>query len=263
MDLNLKNRVALIAASSKGIGKAIAWAFAREGTKLVICSRNKEVLEKTADDIFLGTGVSVFPLAVDLSDNDRIQWMVAETLDLFGRIDILVTNAGGPPPGHFMDFSENEWMQSIQLTTMSVVRLCRAAIPSMQKNHWGRIINLTSVSVKQPIDGLLLSNVLRPGIIGLTKTLSQELASDNILVNAVCPGYILTDRVQQLLASQAEETKKDIDQLMKERIAQIPLGRIGDPAELANLVIFLASECASYITGTTIPVDGGFIKGIM
>ncbi|MCK5147377.1 SDR family oxidoreductase [bacterium] len=263
MDLGLKDRVALVTASSKGLGRAVAWSLAREGTKLVICSRNKDILEKTADDIFLGTGVSVFPLAVDLSEADQVEWLMDETLDLFGRVDILVTNAGGPKPGNFTDLEEADWMHAIQLNLMSVVRLCRAVIPSMKKNNWGRIINLASVSVKQPIDNLFLSNTIRPGVIGLTKSLSQELARYNILVNAVCPGYILTDRVEQLLEAKSKQTGQSTEELKTARIADIPLGRIGDPGELANMVAFLASDRASYITGTTIPVDGGMIKGLM
>ena len=263
MDLELKNRVALVAASSKGLGKAVAWSLAREGAKLVICARNKDVLEKTADDIFLETGVSVFPLAVDLADSEQIDWMIDETLDLFGRVDILVTNAGGPSPGQFMDIGESEWMKAVQQTLMSVIRLTRAVIPGMRKQKWGRIVHMTSVSVKQPIDGLLLSNVLRPGIVGLTKSLSQELASDNILVNAVCPGYYLTDRVKELLQKKAKKNKTSVDKAMEDVVHEIPLGRMGRPEELADLIVFLASERASYITGSIIQVDGGFVKGLM
>lgn len=263
MDLGLKNRVALVAASSRGLGKAVAWGLAREGTKLVICARNKKVLEKTADDIFLGTGVSVFPLAVDLSDADQIDWLIEETLDLFGKVDILVTNAGGPPAGDFKEMEEADWMRAVQLTLMSAVRLTRAVIPGMRKQKWGRIIHMTSVSVKQPIGGLLLSNVLRPSVVGLTKSLSRELAKDNILVNAVCPGYTLTDRVKELIKEKAKKTKKGQDKIAEELTGQIPLGRMGNPEELANLVVFLASERASYITGSVIQVDGGYVKGLM
>jgi 3-oxoacyl-[acyl-carrier protein] reductase len=263
MDLGLKNKVALVTASSKGLGKAIAWGLAREGTKLVICARNKDVLEKTADEIFLQTGVSVFPLAIDLSDRNQVDWLINETMDLFGRVDILVTNAGGPPPGNFQDLHEIDWQKAVDLTLMSVVRLTKAVIPGMRKQKWGRIINLTSVSVKQPIEGLLLSNALRPSVVGLTKSLSQELAPHNILVNAVCSGYCLTDRVQELLKEKAKKTKKSVDKVMKEIIQEIPLERMGEPEELANMVVFLASDKASYVTGSVIQVDGGFIKGLI
>lgn len=263
MELELKNRVALVAASSKGLGKAVAWALAKEGAKLVICSRNKEVLEKTADDIFLSTGVSVFPLSVDLSQADQIGWLMEETMDLFGRVDILVTNAGGPPPGSFMDLTEEDWMRAIQLTLMSAVRLIRACVPSMTENSGGRIINLASVSAKQPIDDLFLSNVLRPAVIGLTKSLSNELAPHNILVNAVCPGYMMTGRVKQLLEDKAKKTKKDYGEVFASLTSEIPLAKTGDPQNLADLVTFLASERSDYITGSTITIDGGYYKGIM
>jgi len=263
MDLGLKNKVALVAASSKGLGKAIAWSLAQEGTKLVICARDKKILEKAADDILLKTGVTVFPLALDLTDQGQIQWLIEETMDLFGKVDILITNAGGPPTGHFEDLQEVDWKQAFQLTLMSTVRLIKAVIPGMKKQKWGRIINLASVSAKQPIPDLLLSNVIRPGVIGLTKSLSQELAGDNILVNAVCPGYFITDRVKSIVEEKANKAKQKYDKVMKELTAQIPLGRMGNPEELADLVCFLASEKAGYITGSVFQVDGGFIKGLL
>jgi len=263
MDLGLKNKVALVAASSKGLGKAVAWGLAREGAKLVICARDKKNLEKTADDIFLGTGVSVFPLSVDLTESDQINWLIDETLDLFGKVDILVTNAGGPPPGDFKNLNETNWAEAVQLTLMSAVRLSKAVIPGMQKQKWGRIIHMTSVSVKQPISGLHLSNVIRPAVIGLTKSLALEYAKDNILVNAVCPGYFLTDRVKQLFQNKAKKSKKTITEVEKAIKAQIPLGRIGSPEELANLIAFLASDKASYITGSIIQADGGFVKSLL
>jgi 3-oxoacyl-[acyl-carrier protein] reductase len=263
MNLGLKNRVALVAASSKGLGKAVAWGLAREGAKLVICARDKKALERTADEIFLETGVSVFPLSVDLTEPDQINWLVEETLDLFGKIDILVTNAGGPPPGDFNDIREADWSKAFQLTLMSAVRLTHAVIPTMQNQKRGRIIHMTSVSVKQPIAGLHLSNVIRPAVIGFTKSLALEYAKDNILVNAVCPGYFMTDRVKELLEEKAKKTKQSAEEVSKTLLGQIPLGRMGDPEELANLVLFLASDKASYITGTFIQADGGFIKGLI
>ena len=262
MDLGLKGKVALVAASSRGLGKAIAWGLAKEGAKLVICARNKEDLEKTADDIFLATGVSIFPLAVDLSESDQIRWLIDETTDLFGRIDILVTNNGGPPPGNFKDVGEDDWMKAVQMTLMSAVRLTRAVLPGMRKQKWGRIIHMTSMTARQPIDGLLLSNVIRPGLLGLTRSMVKELATDNILVNAVCPGWIETERVQEIIKANAKKKKTSIDHETGQITDQIPMGRLGKPEEVSDLVVYLASERSSYITGSTILVDGGFVKGI-
>jgi len=263
MEYGLKNKVALVAASSRGLGKAVAWGLAQEGAKLVICARNKKVLEKAADDIFLGTGVSVFPLAVDLTEGDQIDWLVEETQDLFGKIDILVTNAGGPPPGGFTDLKEDDWMSAVQLTLMSAVRLTRAVLPGMRKNKWGRIIYMTSVSAKQPINGLLLSNVLRPAVVGLMKSLSQEIAREKITVNAVCPGYYMTDRVKELFQDRAKKEKKTFEKVLKASVDEIPMGRMGNPEELANLICFLASERSNYITGSLFQADGGYLKGLM
>ena len=263
MDLGLKNHVALVAASSRGLGKAVAWGLAKEGTKLVICSRNKEVLEKTADEILLETGVTVFPLAMDLTNHEQIDWLIEETMDLFGRVDILVTNAGGPPPGDFNDVLEIDWKDSFHLNLMSAVRLTKAVIPGMQKQKWGRIIYMTSVTVKQYMPGMVLSNVIRPSILALMKNMSQELAKDNILVNSICPGYFITDRVKQLIEEKAKKEKKQASKIREEFITDIPLARMGNPEEFANLIVFLASEKSSYITGSAISIDGGLVRGLL
>lgn len=263
MEFGLKNKIALVAASSRGLGRAVAWGLAQEGAKLVICARDKAVLEKAADDIFLGTGVTVFPLAVDLTEKEQIDWLVTETMDLFGKVDILVTNAGGPPPGKVDDIDEAQWMNAAQLTLMSAIRLSKAVLPGMRKQKWGRIIHMTSVSVKEPIPDLLLSNVMRPGVVGFTKSLAREVAADNILVNAVCPGYFMTDRVKKLIQEKAKNGKMDEAAVQSAITGNIPMGRMGHPEELANLVIFLASERASYITGSVFQADGGYLHGLL
>lgn len=263
MDLGLKNRVALVAASSRGLGKAVAWGLAKEGTKLVICSRNKDILEKTADDILLKTGVTVFPLAMDLTNHEQINWLIEETMDLFGKVDILITNSGGPPPGNFNDVLETDWKNSYQLNLMSAILLTKAVIPGMQKQKWGRIVYMTSVTVKQYMPGMVLSNVIRPSILALMKNMSHELAKDNILVNSVCPGYFITDRVKQLIEDKAKKEKKKASKITEDFIAEIPLARMGNPEEFANLVVFLASERASYITGSAISIDGGLLRGLL
>ena len=206
MDYGLKNKVALVAASSRGLGKAVAWALAREGTKLVICARNKKTLEETADEILMETGVTVFPLAMDLADPERIDWLVRETMDLFGKVDILITNAGGPPGGTLDDLDDNQWKKSIDLTLLSVIRLTRAVIPAMKEQNWGRIIHMTSFTVKQPLPGLLLSNTIRPAVIGFSKSIAEELAGYQITVNAICPGHFYTDRQKELLENNAKRS---------------------------------------------------------
>ena len=262
MDLGLKNRVALVAASSRGLGKAIAWGLAKESTKLVICARNKEVLEHTADEILLQTGVTVFPLAMDLSNHEEIDWLVQETMDLFGRVDILITNSGGPPVGTCESVNEEDWKTAIQNTVMSAARLSQAVLPSMVKNKWGRIIHLTSVTAKQPMERLYLSNVLRPAVVGMSKSQSDLYSKHGILVNAVCPGYFLTDRVENLIQDQMKSSGSSRDQIISNMAADIPINRIGNPEELANFVVFLASEKASYMTGGLYQVDGGFVRSI-
>jgi 3-oxoacyl-[acyl-carrier protein] reductase len=263
MDYGLKNKVALVAASSRGLGKAVAWALAREGTKLVICARNKKTLEETADEILMETGVTVFPLAMDLSDPERIDWLVAETMDLFGKVDILVTNAGGPPSGSLYELDDNQWKKSIDLTLMSVIRLTKSVIPAMKEQNWGRIIHLASITVKQPVPGMLLSNTIRPAVIGFSKSIAEEVAGYQITVNAVCPGHFSTNRLKELMENKARQSKLSVKQIEKELIDQVPLRRIGNPEEFGQLVAFLASEKAGYLTGATIQIDGGYVKGIM
>jgi len=263
MDLGLKGKVALVAASSKGLGRAVAEELAAEGARIGICSRNEALVADGALAIEEKTGSEVLGVRADVSNIDDIKRLVSDVVDRFGTIDILVTNAGGPPAGTFQTLDEAAWAGAFQLNLVSVVELCRAVVPFMKAKKWGRIINITSISVKQPVEGLMLSNSLRAGVIGFAKTLSQELAPDNILVNNVCPGFTMTERVEQLADAMAESKNTSRDEVLREWEATIPLNRIGTTPEFAGLVAFLASERASYITGTTIPVDGGAVKGLL
>jgi 3-oxoacyl-[acyl-carrier protein] reductase len=263
MDLGLRDRVAIVAASSQGLGKACALELAREGAKVAICARDCDRLTSTAEEIRAVAGAEVLSLGADLTDDAQIRHLADETLRRFGRIDILVTNNGGPPAGYFDDFDDAAWLAAHQLTLLSAVRLIRAVLPAMRAQQWGRIINITSVSVKQPIDNLLLSNVYRPGVVGLGKTLSAQVAADGITVNNVAPGYTRTDRVLELATARAADEGKTVEDILAETASSFPMQRMGEPRELAALVAFLASERASYITGTTIQVDGGSVKGLM
>ena len=263
MDLGLKDRVAIVAASSRGLGKACALELAREGARVVICARDTACLAATADEIASATGAEVFPVEADLTGDAQIRHLVAETQARFGRIDVLVTNNGGPPAGYFDDFDDEAWLAAHQLTLLSAVRLIRATLPAMRARQWGRIINITSVSVKQPVDNLLLSNVYRPGVTGLAKTLSAQLAADGITVNNVAPGYTRTDRVLALARARAAGGDQTVESVLADTVANLPMGRLGEPGELAALVAFLASEQAAYITGATIQVDGGYVASLL
>ncbi|MBA4392436.1 MAG: 3-oxoacyl-ACP reductase [Desulfobacca sp.] len=263
MNLGLKERVALVCGASRGLGQAVAQGLAREGARLAICSRNKADILKIAAEITRTAKVEVLGIGADLAKASEARGFIQEALNHFGRIDILVTNAGGPPSLPFEEITDEQWQSAFELTLMSAVILIRDCLPVMRGQRFGRIINLTSVAVKQPLDGLILSNAVRTGLIGLAKTLASSYASDNILINNVCPGYTLTERVREL--AQVIAKRKDLhpEEVIREWEAQIPMGRLGKPEELADLVVFLASERASYITGVTIQVDGGYVKGLM
>ncbi|MBF0510682.1 MAG: SDR family oxidoreductase [Deltaproteobacteria bacterium] len=263
MDLGLKGKVALVAGASQGLGLSVAASLANEGARVAICSRSADNLKAAAKTIKRNTGATVLTMVADLMDTDQARAFVQESAEQFGRVDILVTNAGGPPPGMFMSFSEDDWLKAFRLNFLSGAMMIREAVPYMKKGRWGRIVNITSISVKQPLDGLVLSNAVRSGVIGLAKTLAKELAEYNILVNNVCPGYTMTERVRSLAAELAAGTNRTPEEIIGDWELRVPLNRLGKPEELADMVVFLASERAGYITGATIQVDGGFFKGLM
>ncbi len=262
MDLGLKNRVAIVAASSRGLGKAVAEALAREGAKLALCARTEQALNTAAEEIRKESGAEVLARAVDVTDYQQVRSFVEETVKRFSRVDICVTNAGGPPAKPFADTTVEDWQAGVNLNLMSTLYFAREVLPLMQKQKWGRLITITSAAVKQPIDNLVLSNSVRSAVSGLVKSLANEYAKYNVLVNNVCPGYTLTARLDELAGKLAKTEGVDPAKIRERWASQVPLGRLGKPEEFASLVVFLASERASYITGTTIAVDGGFIKGI-
>lgn len=263
MDLGLNGKIALVAASSRGLGKAVATALAREGARLVMCARERDDLEATADRICATTGAEVHTVVADLARPEGPRRFVETAVTQAGGVDILVANTGGPPVGTFEELGVEAWQAAFELVLLSAVRLARQAVPAMKQRGGGRIINITSISVKQPIPGLLLSNALRAAVVGMAKTLASELAPHGILVNNVCPGRIATDRLLELDRTRAERTGLPLEQVRQEAQRQIPLGRYGQPEELAALVAFLASSQASYITGATILCDGGLFVGLM
>ena len=263
MELGLKGKRALVTASSRGIGKACALELAREGADLVICARGAEALEAARAEIAGETGVKVVAVPADLSFGAQIEELIDRTRSELGGIDVLVTNAGGPPSGNFMDFDDEAWMKAVALNLMSVVRLNRAVVPMMREAGEGSIVNLTSISVKEPIKGLVLSNSVRAGVVGLSKTLANELGPDGIRVNVVCPGYTATDRMTELMTARAEREGKSYDEIAAGFYASVPLGEFGKPSDIARMVAFLASDAAGYVTGVTVQVDGGAVRGLL
>lgn len=257
MDLGLKGKVAIIAGSSKGLGKACAFELAKEGANVVICSRNEAALLETAREIGSQTGVDVLALLADVAKPADVENLVTKTVTRFGRVDILVNNAGGPPIGSFETLQDEDWARAVETNLLSAVRLSRAVVPHMKKQGEGRIINITSLAAKEPLDGLILSNSVRAAVSGLAKTMSQELGKYNITVNSVLPGYHATDRVLNLDKARAAQQNVSEQDLQAERTKKIPLGRMGTPEEFAAAVAFLASSRASYITGVSLVLDGG------
>jgi len=262
MDLGLKDRVAIVAASSQGLGKAVALGLAREGAKLAICSRSESNIKQAAEEIRQETGVEVLARPVDVTDYEQVRSFISETNDRFGRVDVCVTNAGGPPAKPFSETTVEDWQDEVNLNLMSTLYFVREVLPLMQKRKWGRVISITSLSVKQPVDNLVLSNSVRSAVSGLMKTLSNEYGKDNILINNVCPGYTLTARLDQLSGKLAKAEGVDSNEIQKRWAKQVPLRRVGRPEEFADVVVFLASERASYVTGVSVSIDGGLVRGI-
>jgi 3-oxoacyl-[acyl-carrier protein] reductase len=262
MDLVLNDKVALVAASSKGLGRAVAIKLAEEGSNVIICSRNSEKLELVAEEI-MNKGRRCLAIPTDLTDYAQVQSLVTKSIQHFGKIDILVTNSGGPPSGEFLDFSIEDWQQAIDLNLMSTIYLCKEVIPYMVQQNDGRIVMITSISVKQPIKGLILSNVARAGVAGLAKSLSNEFGKNNILVNIVCPGYTQTERVEELAITLASKQGLKPEELKQKWAELNALGRLATPEEFANVVVFLVSEKASHLTGTAIQIDGGLVKSLL
>jgi 3-oxoacyl-[acyl-carrier protein] reductase len=261
VDLGLAGKVALVAASSTGLGRAVAEELASEGAHLVLCARGSEQLERTASAI-RERGTKVEAVAADLS-TDGADQVTEHALRTFGRVDILVTNAGGPPAGPFEAHALDAWRTALQTNLESVIRLVRAVLPGMKQNRWGRIVNITSIAVKQPVENLILSNSVRAAVTGLARTLANEVAPFGVTVNNVLPGYTRTDRLQELIDFIGQREGISEADVKDRWHKQIPMGRLGEPREFAALVTFLASERASYITGTSIPVDGGWIKALL
>jgi 3-oxoacyl-[acyl-carrier protein] reductase len=251
--------VALVAAASKGLGKASAMALAREGTNVVICSRSN-LIETTAAEILHETDAQVIPVQADVRDSGDVDRFVKTALDRFGQIDILVTNAGGPPPGKFLDFSAKDWQAAVDLSLMSVVHLCYAVVPQMVERGSGSIVAIESITVKQPVDNLILSNAIRMAVIGMLKTMANELGGQGIRINSINPTFTYTERVEQLLTNRAESSGTTVEAEAAKIAATIPLGRMGEVAEFGRTVAWLASPAASYIHGHALMFDGGATK---
>ncbi len=252
MELGLKNKVALVLGSSQGLGKSVAYGLAGEGARVIICGRNEETLGATVEEISNDTGAEVLPIQCDLSVAEERERLVGSALEKWGRIDILVTNTGGPPPGQFEQFDLDDWEVVFNQLFLSAADIIRQVLPGMKENRGGRILTITSVAVKQPVDNLMTSNAIRAGILGFMKSLSNEVAADGITVNNIMPGFTLTERLKQLV-----EKNPDFGKIEE----TIPMGRFGTPKEFAAAAVFLLSEPAGYITGVSLPVDGGWIKG--
>ena len=262
MNLGLKDRIALVAASSQGIGRATAEAFAAEGCRVAMCARNQQTLQAAAERIRTKYGVQVFAEALDVTDPTAVGQLVAAVAEKFGGVDICVTNAGGPPAKGFLAATMDEWQRALEANFLSTVYFAREVIPHMQRKRWGRIITITSITTKQPVADLVLSNAVRAAVVGLVKSLANEFGKDGILVNNVGPGFTATDRLKELAKARATASGKSENEIFEGWAADAPVKRLGDPREVAETIVWLASERASYITGQTVLVDGGMYKGL-
>jgi len=262
MDTGLKNRVAIVAASSQGIGRATAEAFAAEGCRVAMCARNAQALQAAAEQIEKQHSAEMFVKPLDVADAASVRDFVQEVTEQFGGVDICVTNAGGPPAKGFLATSLEEWKKAVELNFLSTVYFAREVIPLMQRKHWGRIITITSITTKQPVADLVLSNAVRAAVVGLVKSLANEFGKDGILVNNVGPGFTATDRLKELAKNRAAAAGKSEKDIFEAWAADAPLKRLASPREVADTIVWLASERASYVTGQTVLVDGGLYKGL-
>jgi 3-oxoacyl-[acyl-carrier protein] reductase len=263
VDLGLAGRVAVIGGSSRGLGHAAARELAAEGCAVVICSRDGDALEAARTSIVHDTGADVLAVVANLSEADGVQAVTEAAIDTFGHVDVLVTNTGGPPAGPFESHSADVWRAAVAQNLESVVNLTRAVLPSMKERQWGRIVNITSIAVKQPVDGLILSNAVRAAVTGFARTLANEVAPAGITVNNVLPGYTRTERLVHLAEHNAQAKGTDVAGAYAAWESEIPMARLGEPDELAALIAFLASTRAAYITGQSIAVDGGWIRSLL
>ncbi len=262
MDLGLRGKVALVTAASQGMGRAVATNLAREGCKVAMCARNDGPLTTAADAIRKETGTEILAFRADVALAGDVNALLQATAASFGGIDLLVTNAGGPPTGRLEDLTEEQWATAYEMTFQSAVRLIRGCVPSMRSRGGGAVVSVTSISVKQPIENLLLSNTMRAAVVGLVKTLARELAVDRIRLNAVAPGWIATDRLLDLMRVRAEREGRKLEDVLEEGIREVPLGRFGEPREVADVIAFLLSERAGYLTGNIVQIDGGLYRGV-